>query len=110
MAVLPIRDCVFILQNGSRIEIAKRTYRSILDVLTILHFTLYTMLKTPRTIEPTLDVETGYMKVYVNDDLSYFVHEMVAQTFVPNPDNKPNIKHIDGNKMNNAATNLEWVD
>ena len=39
----------------------------------------------------------------------FYVHQAVAELFVPNPDNKPEIDHIDGNKHNNKATNLRWV-
>ena len=39
----------------------------------------------------------------------YYVHRMVAETFIPNTDNKPEVDHIDGNKHNNNVNNLRWV-
>lgn len=55
-----------------------------------------------------------YRYVSINDDLGkihhYAVHRLVAQAFIPNPDNKPEVDHIDSDPNNNKAVNLRWVD
>ena len=50
----------------------------------------------------------GYLRVMI-DGKNIFVHRLVAEKYVPNPENKPQVNHIDGNKLNNNYKNLEWV-
>ena len=40
----------------------------------------------------------------------FFVHELVAETWVPNPQNFANIRHKNGNTLDNRADNLEWTN
>jgi DNA-directed RNA polymerase specialized sigma24 family protein len=54
-------------------------------------------------------VRNGYQLVFINKR-SYRVHQLVAKAFVPNPSSQSNVRHIDGNKSNNKASNLEWYE
>ena len=53
----------------------------------------------------------GYARVNLwkeNKSRKYSVHRLVAEAFIPNPDSKPQVNHIDENKTNNSVENLEW--
>ena len=54
----------------------------------------------------------GYVYVGISEGGRQYnaqVHRLVAQAFIPNPESKPQVNHIDRNVSNNSADNLEWV-
>lgn len=56
--------------------------------------------------------EFGYLDIGLsknNKQSRFKVHRLVVQAFLPNPNNLPQVNHIDGNKKNNNVENLEWV-
>lgn len=64
-----------------------------------------------QTIEPYLrqDGYWGVKPVVDGKALNKLIHRLVAECFLPNPYNKPEVNHIDGRKDNNKANNLEYV-
>lgn len=52
---------------------------------------------------------SGYLWISINPK-QYLLHRLVAKVFVPNPENKSQVNHIDGNKENAKANNLEWCN
>lgn len=67
--------------------------------------------KTNRIIKCELE-EKGYLRLSIKNNgkkKHYAVHRLVAIAFIPNIDNKPQVDHINGDKLNNCVDNLRWV-
>lgn len=64
-------------------------------------------------IRKTYIKNNGYEQIDLYDlnhnRKKYYVHRLVAQVFIPNPENKPEVNHKDGDISNNNVNNLEWV-
>lgn len=57
-------------------------------------------------------MKIGYCRVSLSKDArqeQFYVHRLVAEAFIPNPDNLNEVDHIDANQQNNVVSNLRWV-
>lgn len=63
-------------------------------------------IKRQKFLKPSLH-HTGYSRVYI-DKKDYRIHRLVAESFIPNPNNFPIINHINEIKTDNRVENLEW--
>lgn len=66
---------------------------------------------TGKTLKPIKQTVGNYKVTLQKDKKSYqfVIHTLIADHFIPNPDNLPMITHLDGDKSNNAVTNLKRI-
>ena len=65
-----------------------------------------------KILKPGKNKKTGYLYVNLcknNKRKNFYIHRLVAQAFIPNPDNKPTVNHINEDKTDNSVENLEWA-
>lgn len=82
------------------------------DNLGNVYSLLQTKTRRKRVLKPYV-TKDGYLKVNLYDLAGkykkFFVHRLVADAFLPNPNNLPEVNHKNLNKLDNSTDNLEWV-
>lgn len=66
--------------------------------------------RSMKFIKPHI-ARNGYINICLHgmsSQKNFSIHRLIAQAFIPNPENKPEVNHIDGNRSNNKISNLEW--
>lgn len=69
-------------------------------------------IKFNRSFKTFIHKKSGYIKARLCKDgkkKDFYIHRLVGLAFIPNPENKPTIDHIDRNKQNNNVSNLRWA-
>ena len=81
------------------------------EILTTEPFTIRRK-DNKRVVTETVNKNTGYVYVHLNTQsgqVNRYKHRLIAQHFIPNPNNLSDVDHIDRNKQNNTLSNLRWV-
>jgi len=76
----------------------------------VVHYPDGKMRCFPGKLLTPVEMPNGYLRVHIRKPINKNkrVHRLVAESFIPNPMNLPIVNHLDGDKHNNCASNLEW--
>ena len=109
------------MENNSEIWKPVVGYEGLYEISSFGRVKSYKQSKKGKILKIFKD-SNGYFRVTLNTNKQYSVHRLVAQTFIPNPNNLPQVNHKDENKTNNIIwvnedgsidynkSNLEWCD
>jgi hypothetical protein len=83
-------------------------YEGLYQVSNLGNVKSYHKYKEGKILSPGLKTE-GYKYVHLHSGKNFYIHRLVAQAFLPNPLNKPQVNHINGIKADNRLDNIEWA-
>lgn len=97
------------VSNLGRVRSLGRYYP---DMITLPNGAIGPYVRKGKIMKPFVQPKTGYVTITLRNlkGNQKLLHRLVAEAFVPNPNNLPEVNHKDEDKTNNIASNLEWCD